>query len=912
MRKARSQNFCMRTKTYISLLFLVFFSVLSFSQTTTRLTLKLKENSLPFGLKEYIPEKKPVIALALSGGGARGLSQIGVLKALEEAGIEINLIAGTSMGSIVGGLYASGYTIQQLETLAITTDWNELLTISRQSNRRELFVDQKITEDRAVLTLRLDGLNPILPTSFNDGQKLSNYLNIITFNAPIHPNVSFDLLKRRFRAVSTNLVTGEPVILKSGTLSKALRASSSVTFFLPPVQLDSLLLVDGGLVENIPTKTARKEGGDIVIAVNTTSPLHDESKLNIPWIIADQIVSIPMLQLNSKMMSEADIIIIPELNERTATNFNDIKNIIQAGYNATLPYISKVREKADSLFKSRTSIGQTTYKNPIFSGLTNNQEINISETYLRDGAISEAEILLALSEVFELGNYEDIAAVITEYDDSTLIYFEKKETPLIRIIDIIGSSAISSEKIGEIFSELRGKHYSGRRVMNALTELLREYRSTGYSLANISEVSFDIDIGRLLIFIDEGIISSIVTEGNEYSNSNIITREFPLREGDYFNIDKISKGLVNLRGTNLFEDTEAILKKEDGKNILVLKVTEKQTSLLRLGFSVDNERRARVATDIREENLFGSGTELGILFHISSKDRGFQIEQRANRIFNTYLTYKLNAFYEFDDISVYTDNTTVTGNRFSREKAGEYRQTFYGASVGIGAQVERFGNLIFEGKYQTNKIKNIQEAPVTALNLDIVSLKINTTVDTQDKYPYTEIGIYFNGFYETAQTFLGGELGYTSVGFEYKNFIKLSSVSVLSTRIDMAFGDKTLPLTQQYSIGGMESFFGMRENEYRGRQLFLASLLYRYKLPFSIFFDTYIKLRYDLGNVWENQEQIKFKNLKHGIGTIISFDTPIGPADFAVGRSFLFRKDIPNNPISWGDLQFYFSIGYYY
>lgn len=902
----------MRIKIYISLFVLVFFSILSYPQKTTQLNIELKENNLPFGLKEYVPEPKPVIALSLSGGGARGLSQIGVLKAFEEAGIEINLIAGTSMGSIVGGLYASGYTIEQLENLALTTDWNELLTISRQSNRRELFIDQKITEDKAVLTLRLDGFKPILPTSFNDGQKLSNYLNIITFNAPIHPGETFDILKRKFRAVSTNLVTGEPVIIKSGTLSKALRASSSVTFFLPPVQFDSLLLVDGGLVENIPVKTAKEEGGDLIIAVNTTSPLHDESKLSTPWVIADQIVSIPMMHLNNKMLLEADIFITPDLKDRTANNFNDIEDILLSGYNAAAPFLSVIKEEIDSLYRSKINANETVFKNPIISGITSQEEHAIVMAHVNSESITSKSIMIAAYELYELGNYEDIGVIITEEETITRIHFIKKEAPIIKSIDIIGSSAINSERTGAIFSGLQGKHYSGRRVLNTLIELLREYRTIGYSLANISEISFDKETGRLRIFVDEGIISSIVTEGNEYSNPNIIIREFPVGEGDYFDIDKISKGLINLRGTNLFEDAEAILRKENGKNVLVLRVVEKQTRLLRLGFSVDSEKRARIAADVREENLFGSGTELGVLFHISSKDRGFQFEQRANRIFNTYLTYKLNAFYEFDDISVYKDDITVTGNRFSREKAGEYRQIFYGASVGIGAQVERFGNLIFEGKYQTNKIKNIQERPASPLNLDIVSLKINSTVDTQDKYPYPESGIYFNGFYETAQTFLGGELGYTSVGFEYKNFLSLSSVSVLSTRIDMAFGDKTLPLTQQYSIGGMESFFGMRENEYRGRQLFLTSLMYRYKLPFSLFFETYLEVRYDLGNVWENQEQIKFKNLKHGIGASISFDTPIGPADFAVGRSFLFRKDIPNNPISWGDLQFYFSIGYYY
>jgi NTE family protein len=128
----------------------------------------------------------------------------------------------------------------------------------------------------------------------------------------------------------------------------------------------------------------------------------------------------------------------------------------------------------------------------------------------------------------------------------------------------------------------------------------------------------------------------------------------------------------------------------------------------------------------------------------------------------------------------------------------------------------------------------------------------------------------------------------------------------------LGFADKTTPLGQQFTLGGQESFFGMFEYEQRGRQIFLASLMYRYKIPFKIFFDTYLKLRYDLGNTWEEQEQIRFKDLRHGIGAALSFSTPVGPAEFAVGRSFLFRKDLPENPLSWGDVLFYFSIGYYY
>lgn len=338
----------MREKIKILLIFFILCLSNSFGQTEYILSLDIKEKNLPFGLTDRVPVNKPEIAFALSGGGARGLSQIGVLRAFEEAGIKPDLIVGTSMGSVIGGMYAAGYSVDQLDSIAHETDWNDLLTLSNQSDRRDLFVDQKVTEDRAIFSLRLDGLKPILPTSFNDGQKLSNHLNILAFNAPLHSESSFDLLAIKFRAVCADLITGRLVILENGSLSNALRASSSVTFFLAPIKADSLLLVDGGLVANIPVDIAKNNGGDFVIAVNTTSGLWPEKDLSTPWIVADQIVSIPMKQNNADQLSKADFVITPELNTILSTDFSFVDSLIFLGYNTTKPLLNSLKSKIDS------------------------------------------------------------------------------------------------------------------------------------------------------------------------------------------------------------------------------------------------------------------------------------------------------------------------------------------------------------------------------------------------------------------------------------------------------------------------------------------------------------------------------------------------------------------------------------
>ena len=902
----------MKEKIKISVLITIFFFSNAFSQSSYLLELDLQVKKLPYGLSDFIPKNKPKVALALSGGGARGLSQIGVIKALEEAGIKAEIVVGTSMGSIVGGMYAAGYDIEKIDSIVRETDWEDLLTLSNQSNRRDLFIDQKVTEDRAIFSLRLEGLNPILPTSFNDGQKLSNHLNILAFNAPLHSEASFDLLAKKFRAVCTDLITGKMVVIDKGSLSNAVRASSSVTFFLAPIKMDSLLLVDGGLVANIPVEVAKKNGGDFVIAVNTTSNLWPENDLSTPWIVADQIVSIPMKLNNAEQLRIADYIIEPTLTNIQATDFNLVDTLIDIGYKSTLPLTQNLKHQIDSAIYN--SLNE---KEKFFSNLKIDSTLTLKEKaffygYETADSISNKKINYDLYRLYETGDYKKLAVNISSSENTYVLQLVKQFNPVINNIDIIGVSLIHSDKISEIFSSLNGERFSGNKVLSELLELISLYREEGYSLAEIQSVEFNEEEERLRIYVDEGIISQIEVQGNKTTNSSIVTRELKFSEGDFFKIKDIQEGLKNLRSTKLFNNIDIVVREDNGQNILIIRVDEKPSRLLRISFRSDNEYRAQFGLDLRDENLFGTGTELGVVLFGGLDNRAYIIEQKANRIFNTYFTYKINAFYKFNDVRFYSDIPTDDNSIFSRKEVGKYRQIFYGFSLGVGTQVGRFGNLIFEGKYQFDEIKNKENEPTTPYKTKVVSLKISTTIDTQDKYPFPERGVYFSGFYETAVSILGGQTGYSNLSFEYKNYFRLSPNHTLSPIIKFGFADKTLPLSQQYSLGGQESFFGMHDNEFRGRQIFLTSLMYRYKLPFIIFFDTYFKVRYDLGSTWDQQEQIRFKDLRHGIGGALSFDTPIGPAEFAIGRSFLLKKDLFQNTISWGDVLYYFSIGYYY
>ena len=245
--------------------------------------------------------------------------------------------------------------------------------------------------------------------------------------------------------------------------------------------------------------------------------------------------------------------------------------------------------------------------------------------------------------------------------------------------------------------------------------------------------------------------------------------------------------MVNLRSTNLFDDIFLNIKRDNDKNILLIQVREKPENLLRVGFRIDNENKAQLSLDFDNINLFGSGTELGLLLFDGSRERAISLEQKAYRIFNTYLTYKINAFYRSEDIYTYADVASTSTSTFTRDQIGEYNQAFYGGSFSVGTQVERFGNLIFEGKYQFDDVDNLQPQTVDPYKIKIVSIKASSTIDTQDRYPYPLKGFYFKGEYELAQKILGGSVGYTNFDFDYKGYFTLDGVYTLSPRIMMGF-----------------------------------------------------------------------------------------------------------------------------
>ncbi len=288
---------------------------------------------------EKADQNRPRIGLALSGGGARGAAEIGVLKVLEREGIRVDCIAGTSFGAIVGGLYSAGYSADEIETL-ILGHWQDIFRNQPERTRAPLVQDRNL---RQLVRLDLKGLSPNLPTGLLRGQKLTELLNEWTFKAIYSAHYDFDRLPIPFRAIATDLSTGAPYIFRNGRLSEAIRASISQPIFFTTVAKNGLHLVDGGLSNQLPTDIPAQMGADIVIGVDVTSPDLAYEEVSNFYNVVDQSLGLITKQTVKPHYQYAQIVVQPRLDGYKHTSYSQIRAIIARGEAAAEARISEIR-----------------------------------------------------------------------------------------------------------------------------------------------------------------------------------------------------------------------------------------------------------------------------------------------------------------------------------------------------------------------------------------------------------------------------------------------------------------------------------------------------------------------------------------------------------------------------------------
>ncbi len=307
---------------------------------------------------------RPKIGLVLSGGGAKGIAHIAVIRELEKKGIKPDYIVGTSFGALVAGFYALGFSPNDMEKIIKTRDWDYLL--NDEIKRENLLIGEGRKNKNSILSISLDGLIPIMPGGLNTGQNILTFFELVS--REYNRDINFDSLTIPFRCVATNIVTGEAKIFSKGRLSEVMRASMSIPSVFTPFEIDGELYVDGGLVNNFPTDIVKDMGADIIIGVDVGASLYSKEEINSIVKILDQSTSFYNARISKENKKLCDVYIRPEIGRISAMDFALTDSILNFGKQATLKVIPII----DSLLQSYPNINSK----PTFSILSDSVEIN--------------------------------------------------------------------------------------------------------------------------------------------------------------------------------------------------------------------------------------------------------------------------------------------------------------------------------------------------------------------------------------------------------------------------------------------------------------------------------------------------------------------------------------------------------
>ncbi len=365
--------------------------------------------------QQDIKQKNDVkVGLVLSGGGAKGFAHVGVLKVLEEAGIRVDYIAGTSMGAVIGGLYAVGYNANELDLILRKNDLSAI--IKDEIPRSSYSFYQKNNEGKYAFTLPIEKWKIGLPSAVSKGQNVFNLLSQLTEH--VHEIKDFSKLPIPFFCIATDLETGDEVILDKGSLPEAIRASGSFPGLLSPVKIDDKVLVDGGIVNNYPIEELKAKGVDYIIGVDVMGKLLDESKLSSAVLILGQIAGFQVYKNIKEKAKLTDIYLQPDISDYNDFSFEKVDEIIQTGEVAAREQLEQIKLIAAKQKKKKHHNTINTFdlhNDIVIKEIVINGNKNYTDNYCLDKlrikngeTISQEKFLEGINNLTATDNFENI------------------------------------------------------------------------------------------------------------------------------------------------------------------------------------------------------------------------------------------------------------------------------------------------------------------------------------------------------------------------------------------------------------------------------------------------------------------------------------------------------------------------
>jgi len=304
---------------------------------------------LSLSLSAQQEQERPKVGLVLSGGGAKGLAHIGALKMIEESGVKIDYIAGTSMGAIIGGLYAAGYNAKQLDSIFNKTNFTKLIRDDLPREAKTFY--EREESEKYAFSFPFDDFNLTLPTGISKGQNIYNLLAQLTQHVKTD---DFSELKIPFFCVATNIETGQEVILDQGNLAQSISASGAIPTLFRPVEIDGQLLTDGGVVNNYPIEKLKLKKMDYIIGVDVQDSLFPREKLKSGLDIMTQVNNFRTIKAMKTKRKQTDVYIRPDIRNFTVLSFDEGETIINNGLIAAIEKYPELEKLAQ--LQNRTTI----------------------------------------------------------------------------------------------------------------------------------------------------------------------------------------------------------------------------------------------------------------------------------------------------------------------------------------------------------------------------------------------------------------------------------------------------------------------------------------------------------------------------------------------------------------------------
>ncbi|MBD3316444.1 MAG: BamA/TamA family outer membrane protein [Chitinivibrionales bacterium] len=813
------------------------------------------------------------IALVLSGGGSRGIAQIGVLKAFEEEKVKPDRIVCTSMGAIIGSLYAVGFSADELEQLAKTVDLDNVF--ADEAPRRYQQVSKKHEPTNYLLEMRFgDDLKPLLPQSISHGQIVYDLL-VPRLTAPAyHAGMDFSALPIELRIIGTDIVTGTGVVFSNGNLAQAVRASCGVPLAFSPTAVEDKLVLDGGLTANIPTRVAVAESADLVIAVDVTSPLWERPYLDNPIRIADQVINIGMNRLKKEQRELADIIIEPNLVGFRNTDFHNIDALIERGYIAAKKRLPEIKRRieglqthagADSAYSSVSLPLRWGIVPPPLGGALDSLSRILTEQF--GTAIPPDTLGPLLRMLLDTHGYAFGRITIVENHPSGARI--ALDPGIINEVLIHGNLQTSARLI----KTTSGLHKGRLLRAGLIEEAMRSLNGTGL----FATVNIDVDTSRIV---------HIRVKEKPYWRMRFGLRydRFHLGEG------YIQPGYENLFGTGV-------------------------NAQLHLQFGL---RREKYALEIHGSPLFTSNWASSIRTQAYLSKERIIIRKESPRIETVVDTVDSSLIEVPKGFWIDYQETEVQKR---------------GVMLKVGTEVGRVAMLNIGLRFEKYEVGESEKSPFDdplgqAFAGGIRYLMVGLTVDDLDRYPFPLNGHKHYITMGGASDAVGGTENFITLRGSLGRYFTVGGRHTFFPQIRFAWADKALPNVERVFLGGAISeekyrdigvfdyspFMGLRPRSLAGDNMLVFHGEYRLALGEEL----YASAALDWGYTWYHPDfsfagataRDFIDNAPLGLGLGFAYQSLIGPIRLSWGRllrtsdSFRDQTSIEENNI------IYFSIGH--